>query len=557
MEKILDNNYYDLIINNVSVPLYDEGDNITPLNIRHSVLNVPVGNADPCNLGKYPYYSFPTLYTPTSTVSHEKSGMGAVQRNPYLNLNGRGIIVGIIDTGIDYQHHTFLFNDGTTRILSLWDQSVQDGTPPEHFTYGTEYSRDMINLALASDNPLSIVPSRDADGHGTAIASIIAGSPEDEQNFSGIVPFAELAIVKLKEAKKNLKDLFFVPDGISCYQETDLMLGITYLLSIAQKANRPLAICIAMGSSQGAHDGNGAFSNYLNYLVRLPGYGIAVSAGNQGNARRHYFNFTQQEPFTNQFELRIGEKDSMFSMEIWPSALGRLSIDITTPNRESTKLIRPGLGECRKFKFVFTPSVLWVNNMSFEEESGDQLILLRFQNAMPGIWSFNVQSMEKEPLAFHSWLPAGDLISDDTFFLNSNPGTTINSPGNGSHQLTVTAYNQFSDSILTEASRGYSRNNFVKPDISAPGHQIPCALPGNRFGTLTGTGAATAHATGAIAMILEWGIPRGNYTTLSGNVINSLITRGARRQSSIIYPNNIWGYGMLDVNELFQRLTNI
>lgn len=196
--------------------------------------------------------------------------------------------------------------------------------------------------------------------------------------------------------------------------------------------------------------------------------------------------------------------------------------------------------------------------MSFEEESGDQLILLRFQDAMPGIWSFNVQSMENEPLSFHSWLPAGGLISDDTFFLNSDPSTTITSPGNGSHQLTVTAYNQFNDSILIESSRGYSRNNLVKPDISAPGGiRSPVRSLETVFGTLTGTGAATAHATGAIAMILEWGIPRGNYTSLSGNAINSLITRGARRESSIIYPNNIWGYGMLDINELFQRLTNI
>nr|WP_314459461.1 S8 family peptidase [uncultured Clostridium sp.] len=557
MEKILDNNYYDLIINNVSVPLYDTGDNITPLSIRHSLLNVPVGNADPCNLGKYPYYSFPSLYTTTSTISIEKSGIGAVQRNPFLNLSGRGIIIGVIDTGIDYQHQTFLFKDGTTRIFSIWDQSIQDGTPPDTFTFGTEYSREMINLALVSENPSSIVPSKDTDGHGTAIASIIAGMPEEEQTFTGIVPQAELVIVKLKDGKANLKNIYFVPEDIPCYQESDLILGVRYLEYIAQKVNRPLAVCIALGSSQGAHDGSGAFSNYLNYLVRLPGYGIAVSAGNQGNSRRHYFNSTGQEPFFNNFELRIGEKDKMFSMEIWPTALGRLSIDISTTNRESTKLIRPGLGECRKFKFVFTPSVLWVNNMSFEEESGDQLILLRFQNAMPGIWSFHVQSMENEPLSFHSWLPAGSLISDETFFLNSNPNSTITSPGNGTHQLTVTAYNQFNDSILIESSRGYSRNNLVKPDISAPGYQIPCALPGNHYGTLTGTGAAAAHAAGVIAMILEWGIPRGNYTTLSGSTINSLITRGARRDPSTAYPNNIWGYGMLDINELFQRLTNI
>lgn len=557
MKKILDNNYYDLIINNVSVSQYANGDNITPLNLRHSILNTPVENADPCTLGKYPYFSFPALFTLTSTISIEKSGIGSVQRNPFLNLNGRGIIIGVIDTGIDYQHPSFLFHDRTTRILSIWDQSIQDGEPPGAFTFGTEYTRDMINLALASDNPLSIVPSQDTNGHGTAIASIIAGAPEEEKTFSGIVPHAELVIVKLKEGKANLKNIFFISEDKLCYQESDIILGLTYLVDYAQKANRPLAVCIALGSSQGSHDGSGALSYYLNYLVRMPGIGIAVSAGNEGNLRRHYFNSTQQPPFSNHFELRIGEKDPMFSMEIWPSALSRLSINITTPNRESTKLIRPGLNDCRKFKFVFTPTVLWVNNLSFEENSGDQLILIRFQNAMPGIWSFDIESLENEALSFNSWLPSGDLISNETFFLNSNPNTTITSPGNGMHQLTVTAYNQFNDSILIESSRGYARNNLVKPDISAPGYQIPCALPRNSYGTLTGTGAATAHTTGAIAMILEWGIPRGHYTTLSGNTVNSLITRGSRRESSTIYPNNIWGYGMLDINELFQRLTII
>ncbi|WP_333649824.1 S8 family serine peptidase, partial [Lacrimispora sp.] len=150
-----------------------------------------------------------------------------------------------------------------------------------------------------------------------------------------------------------------------------------------------------------------------------------------------------------------------------------------------------------------------------------------------------------------------DLLSDETFFLVPNPDTTITSPGNGVNQLTVTAYNQFNDSILAESSRGYTRNGLIKPDIAAPGYQIPCALPGNRYGTLTGTGAAAAHAAGGIAMILEWAIPRGNYTSMTGYDVSSLIIRGARRTTPIVYPNNIWGYGQLDINSLFQRLTNI
>ncbi len=557
MEKVLDNDYYDLMINNVSIPMYDTGDNITTLNFRHSLVHVLKTNSDPCNLGVYPYHSFPTLYAPTSTISIEKSGIGTVQRNPFLGLFGQGIIVGVIDTGIDYQHQAFLYNDDTTRILSIWDQSIQNGPIPEGFTFGTEYRKEIINLALKSDNPLSIVPSVDTNGHGTSIASVIAGKPNAEGTFSGIVPESELVVVKLKDAKQNLKEIFFVPNDTVCFQESDIILGIRYLISFAQSVSRPVVICIALGSSSGGHDGSGALSNYLNYLGRLPGIGLSVSAGNEGNDRRHYFNNTKEPPFYNDFELRVGERDKMFSMEIWPYALGRFAVDISTPNRESTQLIYPTIGSCRMFNFIFTPSMLWVNNFIFEEETGDQLILLRFRDALPGVWSIRIQSIDNEPISFHSWLPSGNLLSNETFFLNPNPDTTITSPGNGLHQLTVTAYNQFNDSILLESSRGYTRSGLVKPDIAAPGYELPCALPRNQYGSITGTGAAAAHTAGAIAMILEWGISRGNYTSMTGYDVNRLIIRGARREGANVFPNNIWGYGQLDVNNLFRRLTNV
>ncbi|WP_394526299.1 S8 family peptidase [Lacrimispora sp. JR3] len=558
MEKILDNDYYDLIINNVSVPQVDTGDNITLLNLRHSLLNIPRTEFDPCILGQYPYNNFPTLYTPTSTISIEKSGIGTVQRNPFLNLLGRGILIGIVDTGIDYTHEAFLHNDNTTKILSIWDQSIQTGTPPAGFTFGTEYNAGMINIALRSDNPLSMVPVNDTNGHGTAIASIISGRPNADNSFSGVVPESELVVVKLKEAKPNLKEVFFVPENVLCYQESDIILALRYLEIYASSVSRPIVICIALGSSQGGHDGSGALSNYLNYLARLPGVGISVSAGNEGNRRRHYFNSTTNAPFYNDFELRIGENDKLFSMEIWPYALGRLSVDISSPNRESTNPVYPTINDCRMFNFIFTPSQIWVNNFIFEEETGDQLMLVRFQDALPGVWRIRIQSLDNAPLSFHVWLPSGDMISDETFFLNPNPDTTITSPGNGINQLTVTAYNQFDESILLESSRGYTRIGLVKPDIAAPGYQIPCALPGvSQYGTLTGTGAAAAHTAGAIAMVMEWGIPRGNLTYITGYDVNRLIIRGARRDSSIIYPNNIWGYGQLDVNNLFLRLANI
>ena len=149
------------------------------------------------------------------------------------------------------------------------------------------------------------------------------------------------------------------------------------------------------------------------------------------------------------------------------------------------------------------------------------------------------------------------MLSNETFFLNSNPDTTITSPGNARHPLTVAAYNQNNDSILPESGRGYTRSGQIKPDISAPGFQITCAVPGNQYGTATGTGAAAAHAAGIIAMVFEWAIVRGNYLRMTGNDINRLMISGAFRSSAYSFPNNIWGYGQVDINQLFERFTNL
>jgi subtilisin family serine protease len=554
LSKILDNGYYDLLITTALAPTYDTGDNVTYLNRQNSLLHIPIGAPNPCDIGRHSYSGFPTLYTQTSTVSIEKSGVTTVQNNPDLALFGRGVLVAVIDTGIDYRHPAFRNNDGTTRIVSIWDQTVQTGTIPDTFTFGSEYSREQINAALTAEDPLSIVPTTDANGHGTAIASILAGSPNVEQSFQGVVPQAEYIIIKLKEAKESLKAIFFVPESKVCYQESDIILGARYAVTVAERYNRPIVICVAMGSSQGGHTGRNPISDYLDHLTLLPGNGVSVSAGNEGSDQRHYFNSTTAPPFYNDVELRIGENDTMFSAEIWSFSPSRLTIDISSPNRESTQPIFPTLNQCRRFSFIFNQTTLYVNNTIFEEQTGDQMILLRFNNPLPGIWYLRIQARENEPFSFHSWLPAGDLLSTGTFFLNSNPDTTITSPGNTRHPLTVTAYNQNNDSILIASGRGYTRTGQIKPDIAAPGFQVTCAVPGNLYGTATGTGAAAAHAAGIIAMVFEWAIVKGNYLRMTGNDANRLMIGGAVRNPTYAYPNNIWGYGQIEVNRLFERL---
>lgn len=553
--KILDEGYYDLILNNAIAPIYADDYSITYVNERHSLIHLPVSD-DICSLGKMPYHIFPSLFTPTSPTSLGASGIISVQENPHLNLEGQGVLVGIIDTGIDYTHPAFRNPDSTSRIISIWDQTIQRGAPPQDFTFGTEYQTETINNALSSDSPHSMVPVSDPTGHGTSIASIIAGSPNDMVNFSGVAPKSELVVVKLKEAKQNIKDIFCVPKDTACYMESDIMLGIRYVYSVSQALRRPMVICLALGTNQGGHDGNGALSSYLDYLSQLPWIGISISAGNEGIAGKHYYNATMEAPFQNDFELLIGENDHEFSFEIW-SSYARLSVEILAPNRETTQQIFPSLFNCRRFQFIFHNCILWVNNIFFEQDTGDQLILVRFHNALPGIWTIRIRNLENEAFSFHSWLPAEPLLSDATYFIRQNPDTTITSPGNSYHPLTVTAYNQIDKRIIQASGRGYTRTGHIKPDLAAPGYQIPCALPQNRYGNASGSGAAAAFAGGAIAIFLEWSVSRGNYTSITGNDISRLLTRGTRRNPDIMYPNNIWGYGELNVNRVFEQLASL
>ncbi|WP_313154362.1 S8 family peptidase [Lacrimispora sp.] len=552
MERILDNNYYDLFVNNVLIPLHQKDSDITYLNERLSLEHVPAESMNACNLGLYSYNSFSSIYTLNSIVSLDKSGITAVQSDPDLSLFGKDVLIGIIDTGIDYRHQAFKNSDGTTRIQSIWDQTDQNGERPESFTFGSEYSRDLINKALQSDDPLSIVPSVDTNGHGTAISSIAAGTQTNDQRFRGVVPESDLVVVKLKNAKKNLKDIFLIPDELLCFQESDIMLAARYLAAVSQKLNKPMVICIALGTSQGGHDGNGPLSSYLDYLAQLPGIGVAVSAGNEGNKHRHYFNATLPEVFYSDFGLNAGNADSTFFMEIWASSPAQLSISITSPPRENTRLIPPSINSCINYNFNLSQTNVFINNIIYEQNTGDQLILLRFENTFPGTWNFHLENYNHESFSFHAWLPAGNLITDETYFINPDPNVTITSPGNALSVLTVTAYNQFNNYILEESGRGYTRLGAIKPDIAAPGYHIPCAVPGNKYGTATGTGAAAAHAAGVMAMVFEWGIVKENYIQMTGSLVNRQLIWYAMRDKAITYPNNIWGYGQVEINNLFE-----
>lgn len=555
IHKILDENYFDLLIENTLAKNFDGEYDITRINDRNSIIHMPENKFNMCIMGRHPYHTFPSIYTPNSLVSLEKSGVTAVWNNPNLALFGQGILIGFVDTGIDYQHEAFLNVDGTTRLFSIWDQTIVNGMPPSRFEFGAEYNKTQINIALREDNPLMVVPSIDEDGHGTMLAGIAAGNPNPQREFSGVAPEAELVVVKLAPAKYYNRKVFGIDDTVLCYAETNIFLGVEYIMSVAQRLNRPVVICIGIGSSQGDHDGHDALAMYLNVLSTIPRVAVCVAGGNEGNTRRHYRGETAAGRTFSNFELSIGKQDKNFSMQIWQKSPGRLAMQLQSPSGEWTEPIYPKFNTCVEYNFVFEPSRVFINNIMLEEETGEQLILLRFENTASGVWNIRIIAIDNLYSHFDAWLPSGNLISGETFFLESDPNVTITAPGNARNPLTVTAYNQTDSSILISSSRGFTSSGGVAPDIAAPGFGLTCPAPNNLYGSATGTGAAAAHSTGIVAILMEWAILRGNYTTISGRDISRLLIRGAIRRDNITYPNPIWGYGIIDIFGTFRSLT--
>jgi len=555
--SIMSEDYADLLIEyNGDMTVFEAFPN-SPINIinpLHAVIHIPVQEITNKTILELGYAVIPSLLGLVGEASLEASGIQKIRNIPRFDLRGQGVLIGIIDSGIDYTNPIFQYADKTTRIAAIWDQTIISENPQEGIKYGTEYLREQINQALQSENPFEVVPSRDTDGHGTMVAGIAGGSEKPESNFFGVAPEAEFVVVKLKQAKRYLKEFFLIPEQAICYSETDILFALEYVLATAVKLQQPISLCIAVNTSQSSHDGRGMTSSYLSSIATRSGVSVVVAAGNEGNARRHYFGQINTTMEFETVELNVGEEERGFSMELWGQSPGILSIDILSPLGEYVSRISASRDDTREITFVTEATVIYVDYRIVESESGDQLILMRFFNPTPGIWRFNVYARGDISQAFHIWLPMEGFISNNTFFIRSDPYTTILSLGNAEIPITATAYNDANESLYLNASRGYTRLGVVKPSVAAPGVNVTGPTLEQGFSEFTGTSIAAAHTSGVAAMILQWSIVENNLENVSTIEIKNLMIRGARRDLDIIYPNRDWGYGILDVYNAFERL---
>ena len=502
------------------------------------------------------YATVPKLYTLLDTVNLDAAGITQVQNQPVLKLTGQDIILGFIDTGIDYTHPAFRRSDGSSRIYGLWDQTVQTGTPPYDLEYGSVYTRQEINQALALEDPYSLVPSQDEIGHGTALAGIAAGTALPENDFAGAAPQAMIAAVKLKPAKEYLKSLFYVTGDAPAYQMTDIMAGIRYLIRLSEELLKPLVICLGLGTSQGAHSGDSPLDSMLSVTNQFRGIIGVSAAGNEAGRAHHYYGTALNSTEYNAVEILVKEGTRGFCAELWGQPPEVYAVGFESPLGEVVQKIPPSLSYSENISFILENTKIFVSSEIIQTVSGSQLIFIRFTDPTPGSWKIRVYTGNYNSGSYHIWLPITGFSNPDVTFLEPNPDTTITSPGTSLSVITTAAYNAYNNSLYLNSSRGYTRIGQIKPDIAAPGVNVFAPAPRQRYTTITGTSAAAAITAGASALVMEWGMNRTPSRIFNSEEMKSLFIRGAQRRGDNLYPNREWGYGLLDVYQVFVSLSS-
>lgn len=524
------------------------------INEFFGVIYMPLSELGELQINSYSYNSIPKCYTYMDLESLGASGVTRLHNHPYLNLRGRGTVISVVDSGIDYRNPLFRDSSGNTRIAYLWDQTLT-GEIGGDVPYGKLFTREDINRALQSENPLSEVPSIDTNGHGTALAGIAAGNLAVGENFSGAAPDASIIVVKLKPAKRYLKEFYLFPPDAEVFQENDIMFGIAYSLRWGRELEMPLSVCLGIGTSQGAHLGVSPLNQYINYTAGFSQVSVSAAAGNEGAARHHFMEALSQERKSAVAELRVGEQEQGFTMEFWGLPPEGYELSVQSPTGENLNISSSLGAGTQTLSFVFVETTILVNYVAIERQTGNTLVYFRFLHPAPGIWKITVQIRDGQSTNFHMWLPVTGLISQDTYFLEASPYNTVTSPGDSTESITVTAYQYRDNSLYLQAGRGFMPDGEVTPDLAAPGVGITVPLLTGGFGQSSGTSLSTALTAGVAALLFEWAIIRGNQLFFTGTNVKHYLERGARREEGVQYPSREWGYGRLDLYHTFELLS--
>ena len=500
----------------------------------------------------------PPIYTLTALSPIEASGVHLLSNNPYISLNGRGVLVGIIDTGIDYLNEEFRLEDGKTRILGIWDQTIEGSELVTGIRYGTEYTESQINEAIEAHSnggdPYAIVPSKDEIGHGTMSAGIIGGRGINPE-LLGAAPDCKFAVVKVKETSKNtLANVGILQPKNPAYGSPQLILGVRYLSELSDKLKMPMVIYLPFGTNIGAHDGTNDIEGVLETQSKKIGIIPVVGTGNQGDTQTHTEGRFKQNEETSTIEIKIGKNQGNLNFEIYCMKPDKVSLGIISPSGEVLDRVDAKLGQIRNYKFVYEGTTVDIFYSLPDAITGDEVITVRTRNIREGIWQFRLYGDYILDGRYWSWLPQRQLIDSETRFLNPSQYTTLAIPSTSRGAIVTSYYNQSTDSTVGASGRGYTRDDRIKPDITSGGVNAIVPVPGGGTSTVTGSSVATAVLSGCCALILQWAIIDENDKEIRTPKLISYLIRGTRMRLGDIYPNKEFGYGILDMEKVFESL---
>ncbi len=453
------------------------------------------------------------------------SSTGIIRFKQRNGLTGKGVILGIIDSGIDYNLPVFRDKDGNSKILYYWDQSIQ-GTPPEGFQEGTLYTNEDINKAIKGEIK---IPISATSSHGTHVAGICAEIAN------------EASIIAVRVGSR-------VTDTFS--KSTEFMRAIKFILDKALELKMPVAINISYGSNEGSHKGLSLFEQYIDDMSSFWKNNIVVAAGNNGDKGGHKNINIKDTGKNTEVEFIVGEGEKLLNLNIWPVFIDDFSVYLVNPSNVKTQPISLISGEIKntigatKIKGYFYP----IAPYSLTRRVSIQISSIT--SISPGIWKLVFEPINIVDGNIDIYLPTSEGISKNTKFLTPTKTATVTVPGTANKVITVGSFNSRTDTVSVFSGEGDIENGIYKPDLLAPGENIVSVLPGGNIGALTGTSMAAPHVTGSVALLMQWGIVDKNDLFLYSQKMKALLTRNARRSPLYIYPNNSMGYGFLDLSNI-------
>lgn len=444
-------------------------------------------------------------------------------------LNGKGVILAVIDSGIDYFHEDFRNPDGTTRIIKLWDQVLDR-------VFTSEEINEALKIGSRSEG-LKIVPSVDSSGHGTAVTGIAAGNGrESNGQYRGVAFESDLIVVKLG-----------IPEKEGFPRTTELMRALNFVINQAVEYKQPIAVNISFGNTYGSHDGTSLLETYIDDISNFGKSVIVIGSGNEGASGGHTSGVLQQDtPVT--IELSVAPYETGLSVQLWKSYADNFDITIVTPSGEIVGPISHRLGQ-QTIQFPDVELLLYYGKPSPYSQA--QEIYLDFipknEYLDSGIWKLQLQPRKIVVGRYDFWLPSSNILNRSTRFLRSTPDTTLTIPSTAAKAISVGAYDDAYQSYADFSGRGYTRmTNQIKPDLAAPGVNIITTKNGGGYEAVTGTSFAAPFVTGAAALLMQWGIIDGNDPYLYGEKLKAYLIRGAKHLPGFgTYPNPQIGYGVL------------